>query len=316
MLDVAVVGKANIDYLVRGPRLPVPGQSVNGDVFQEAAGGKGANQAVGAARLGARVSLVARVGRDARGDAVLAALRDEGVGTRQVTRDPEEPTGIALCQVGASGEKQILSAAGANARLTAAFVRDAADVLRSARVVLCQLGVPLEAVMEAVRIGRAAGARVVLDPGPPAPLPDELIACLDLIRPNTSEAQVLTGIRVCDRDSARAAGRELLRRGARAAAVQAGEHGSRRPCWERRHPCPSATQSSPCSDNRRLLSASLSSWSRTLRPSRCGATMSGCARWSLGSDCARRWRFPAPCGSWPQPGCARGTRTRAKRRSA
>jgi ribokinase len=142
-----------------------------------------------------------------------------------VTRDPEEPTGIALCQVGASGEKQILSAAGANARLTAAFVRDAADLLRSARVVLCQLGVPLEAVMEAVRIGRAAGARVVLDPGPPAPLPDELIACLDLIRPNTSEAQVLTGIRVCDRDSARAAGRELLRRGARAAAVQAGEHG-------------------------------------------------------------------------------------------
>jgi ribokinase len=225
VLDVAVVGKANIDYLVRGPRLPVPGQSVNGDVFQEAAGGKGANQAVGAARLGARVSLVARVGRDARGDAVLAALRDEGVGTRQVTRDPEEPTGIALCQVGASGEKQILSAAGANARLTAECVRDAADVLRSARVVLCQLGVPLEAVAEAVRIGRAAGARVVLDPGPPAPLPDELIACLDLIRPNTSEAQVLTGIRVCDRDSARAAGRELLRRGARAAAVQAGEHG-------------------------------------------------------------------------------------------
>jgi ribokinase len=225
VLDVAVVGKANIDYLVRGPRLPVPGQSVNGDVFQEAAGGKGANQAVGAARLGARVSLVARVGRDARGDAVLAALRDEGVGTRQVTRDPEEPTGIALCQVGASGEKQILSAAGANARLTAQCVRDAADVLRSARVVLCQLGVPLEAVAEAVRIGRAAGARVVLDPGPPAPLPDELIACLDLIRPNTSEAHILTGIRVCDRDSARAAARDLLRRGARAAAVQAGEHG-------------------------------------------------------------------------------------------
>jgi ribokinase len=225
VLDVAVVGKANIDYLVRGPRLPVPGQSVNGDAFQEAAGGKGANQAVGAARLGARVSLVARVGRDARGDAVLAALHDEGVGTRQVTRDPEEPTGIALCQVGASGEKQILSAAGANARLTAAFVRDAADVLRSARVVLCQLGVPLEAVAEAVRIGRAAGARVVLDPGPPAPLPDELIACLDLIRPNTSEAQVMTGIRVCDRDSARAAARDFLRRGARAAAVQAGEHG-------------------------------------------------------------------------------------------
>jgi ribokinase len=222
---VAVVGKANIDYLARGPRLPVPGQSVNGDAFQEAPGGKGANQAVGAARLGARVALVARVGRDARGDAVLAALHDEGVDTRFVTRDPAEHTGVALCQVGASGEKQILSAAGANARLTAQHVRDAAEVLRAARVVLCQLGVPLEAVAEAVKIGREAGAQVVLDPGPPAPLPDALIACLDLIRPNTSEAQVLTGIRVCDRDSARAAARDLLRRGAKAAAVQAGEHG-------------------------------------------------------------------------------------------
>lgn len=225
MRDVAVVGKANIDYLARGPRLPVPGQSVNGDAFQEAPGGKGANQAVGAARLGARVALVARVGRDLRGDAVLAALHDEGVDTRQVTRDPIEPTGVALCQVGASGEKQILSAAGANARLTAACVRDAADALQSARVVLCQLGVPLEAVAEAVRIGRGAGARVMLDPGPPAPLPDEIVAALDLIRPNTSEAEVLTGIKVCDRDSARAAARDLLRRGAKAAAVQAGEYG-------------------------------------------------------------------------------------------
>ena len=225
MIDVAVVGKANIDYLVRGPRLPVPGQSVNGDAFQEAPGGKGANQAVGAARLGAQVALVARVGRDGRGDAVLASLHDEGVDTRHVTRDPLEATGVALCQVGASGEKQILSAAGANGRLTAACVREASDVLRSARVVLCQLGVPLEAVAEAVRIGREAGARVVLDPGPPAPLPDAVIACLDVIRPNTSEAQILTGIRVFDRDSARAAARDLLRRGARAAAVQAGEHG-------------------------------------------------------------------------------------------
>src|SRR5262249_53661979 len=157
--------------LVRGPRLPKPGQSVNGDFFQEAPGGKGANQAVGAARLGAKAALVARVGSDARGDAVLAALAREGGDIRQVARDPAEPTGVALCQVGPSGEKQILSATGANARLTAACVRDAAEALRSARVVLCQLGVPREAVVEAIRIGRAAGARVVLDPGPPSPLP-------------------------------------------------------------------------------------------------------------------------------------------------
>ena len=225
MYDVVVVGKANVDYLVRGPRLPGPGQSVTGDAFREAAGGKGANQAVGAARLGARVALIARIGRDARGDTVLAALRAENVETGFVTRDPEEPTGVGLCQVGASGEKQILSAAGANAKLTVACVREAAAALASARVVLCQLGVPLEAVTEAVRIARSGAARVILDPGPPAPVPDALIAQLDVIRPNTSEAEALTGVRVRDRDTAREAAKDLLRRGARAVAVQAGEHG-------------------------------------------------------------------------------------------
>jgi ribokinase len=223
--DVVVVGKANIDYLVRGPRLPAPGQSVNGSAFQEAAGGKGANQAVAAARLGARVALVARVGRDARGDAVLAKLHDEAVDTRFVSRDPEELTGIALCQVAASGEKQILSSAGANARLTAACVREAASVLSSARVVLCQLGVPLEAVEEAVRLARSARALVMLDPGPPSPIPNALIAQVDVIRPNTSEAQMLTGIRVRDRASAREAARDLLRRGVKTAAVQAADQG-------------------------------------------------------------------------------------------
>ena len=225
MYDVVVVGKANIDYLVRGPRLPGPGQSVNGDAFQEAMGGKGANQAVAAARLGARVALVARVGRDSRGDVVLARLHDEAVDTRFVTRDPDQPTGVALCQVGASGEKQILSAAGANARLTAALVREAAPVLTSARLVLCQLGVPLEAVEEAVRIARSVRALVMLDPGPPAPLPNGLIAQLDVIRPNASEAQILTGIRVRDRNGAREAARDLLRRGVKTAVVQAGDEG-------------------------------------------------------------------------------------------
>jgi len=223
--DVVVVGKANVDYLVRGPRLPQPGQSVNGELFQEAPGGKGANQAVGAARLGARVALVARVGNDVRGDSVVEALITEGVEIDHLIRDATAFTGVALCQVGGTGEKQILSAAGANARLSAEDVRAAADALRSARVVLLQLGVPLAAVAEAIRIGRSAGARVVLDPGPPAPLPDDLLAEIDVIRPNCSEALALTGVEVVDRDSARAAAASLLRRGAGAAAVQAGESG-------------------------------------------------------------------------------------------
>jgi ribokinase len=114
---------------------------------------------------------------------------------------------------------------GANGRLTAACVREAASILSSARVVLCQLGVPLEAVEEAVRLARSARALVMLDPGPGAPIPNALMAQVDVIRPNTSEAQMLTGIRVRDRASAREAAGELLRRGVKTAAVQAAEQG-------------------------------------------------------------------------------------------
>jgi ribokinase len=223
--DVVVVGKANVDYLVRGPRLPHPGESVNGDFFQQAPGGKGANQAVGAARLGARVALVARVGNDARGDSVVEALITEGVEIDYLVRDPAAFTGVALCQVGGTGEKQILSAAGANGRLSVDDVRAAADALASARVVLLQLGVPLAAVTEAIRIGRAAGARIVVDPGPPASLPDELLAQIDVIRPNCSEALALTTVEVDGQDSARQAAAVLLRKGVGAAAVQAGDSG-------------------------------------------------------------------------------------------
>jgi ribokinase len=230
--DVVVVGKANIDYLARGATLPKPGEGVNGDTFQEGCGGKGANQAVGAARLGAKVALIARIGTDLRGEAVLTALEANGVDTAHVTRDPFDHTGVALCQVDAAGSKQILSAAGANARLTAALVRDAAAVLRDCRVLLCQLGVPFEAFAEAVRIARSAGARVVLDPAPGFPLRDEMLAQLDVVRPNALEAQAMTGMPVVDRESARTAARYLVQRGAKAAAVQAGGDGDVL-MWER-----------------------------------------------------------------------------------
>jgi ribokinase len=224
-IEVAVVGKANVDYLVRGPRLPRPGMSVNGDFFHEGPGGKGANQAVAAARLGARAGLLARVGTDARGDAVIASLRAEGVETRHVLRDPNSPTGLALCQVGADGEKQILSAAGANDNLSAEDCLRAADLIASARVLLLQTGVPLAAVSEATRLALGAGVRVVLDCGPAQPLPDALLAQVFLVRANAMEAHAITGIEVNDRDSARAAARALLGGGARHALVQAGEHG-------------------------------------------------------------------------------------------
>jgi ribokinase len=223
--DVVVVGGANMDYLARGPSLPKPGDTVQGTQFQQAPGGKGANQAVAAARLGAQVALVSRVGTDECGDIVLRRLVVEGVDTRFVLRDRHAPTGVAVIQVDARGEKQILTAVGANEWLAVGDVEAAASAIRNARVVLMQLEVPVNTVVMAARIGREAGAQLILDPAPPTALPDELFEILDVIRPNADEAEVLTGVKVTDRRTARDAASRLLARGVGAAVVQAGSEG-------------------------------------------------------------------------------------------
>lgn len=220
-LDVVVIGGANTDYLIRGPALPGPGSTVDGQEFQDAPGGKGANQAVAAARLGARVAFVGKVGSDARGQALLQGLRDEGVDTSAATTDPNAPTGVALIMVDARGEKQIMTAPGANHRLTPEDVARASELVARARAALLQLELPLPAVEAAARLSRAAGATVVLDPAPPCELPEELLRDVHVIRPNAAEAEVLTGIRVDDVASARLAGQNLLRRGVGAAIVGA-----------------------------------------------------------------------------------------------
>jgi len=220
-LDVVVVGGANTDFLIRGPSLPGPGRSVEGDTFQQAPGGKGANQAVGAARLEATVALIARIGHDARGDAILSRLADERVDAKAVLRDAEAETGAVLVMVDASGEKQTMSALGANQKLAVRDVAGAADLLAKARVVLLQLEVPLESVETAVRLGRAAGARVILDAGPPHQLGEELLQDVHVIRCNAFEAEALTGIEIVDRTAARKAAANLLRRGVQAVVVAA-----------------------------------------------------------------------------------------------
>jgi ribokinase len=224
--DIVVAGGANFDYLVRGPKLPQPGETAPGDVFDEAPGGKGANQAVAAARLGARVAFVGRIGADERGEAILARLREEGVDTRHAVRDAYSSTGVALVMVNQQGQKQILTAPGANRQLTIADVLAAAPTIAAARVLLTQLEVPLECVMAAARLAHAAGAKVVLDPAPPIALPDEFLPLVDVVKPNAAEAEALTGVRVQDRDAARRAARRLLERGVGAVAVQAGEAGN------------------------------------------------------------------------------------------
>ncbi len=224
--DIVVLGGANMDYLVRGRKLPKPGETIMGDTFQEAPGGKGANQAVEAARLGAHVALVARLGMDARGATIRKHLEDEGVATNYIVEDEKKLTGIALVLVEESGEKEILTAPGANLQFSTQEVQEAKTAIQSAGILLTQLEVPLEAVHLAAQLAHEAGAKVVLDPSPPISLPDELLHLVSVIKPNASEAQALTGIQVQDRDSARDAAKRLLERGVEAVAVQAGEEGN------------------------------------------------------------------------------------------
>jgi len=212
--DVLVVGSLNSDFLVRGPSLPRPGETVSGTMFFQGPGGKGANQAVAAARLGARVAMVGKVGADVRGSSLLRGLRKEGGDTRCVERDANSFTGAAVIMVDAKGEKQICAAAGANHSLTPTEVRRAFQNLPQTKVVLLQLEVPLPAVIEAARLGQAMGAKVILDPAPAVSLPDDrLLRMLDFIRPNGSEAAALTVIRIRNLRSARRAAQALIERG-------------------------------------------------------------------------------------------------------
>jgi ribokinase len=211
--DVVVVGGANMDYLAKGRTLPAPGSTVEGFAFQEAPGGKGANQAVAAARLGARVAFVGGVGSDARGLAIAKRLADEGVDTRALKQNGAAETGVALVMVDDKGEKQILTAPGANKMMSPADVEEACSLIANAKVLLVQLELPLETVAAAIHYARAAGAHVVLDPAPPVPLSEELLSYVHVLRPNAHEAEALTGIVVCDRASARQAAENLMHRG-------------------------------------------------------------------------------------------------------
>jgi ribokinase len=223
---VVVIGGANYDYLAQGSKLPGPGQTVQGTLFQEAAGGKGANQAVAAARLGADVTFISCVGSDERGQAILAALAAEAIELAFVRQEPTAATGLALIHVDESGQKQILVAPGANEQLSVADVLPAADAIAGARVLLAQLEVPLPTVMAALRLARQAGVQTVLDAAPPTPLDDDFLSLVDVLRANADEIEALTGIKVKDRQSARAAIDQVRARGVSAAVVQAGDEGN------------------------------------------------------------------------------------------
>jgi ribokinase len=204
---IAVVGSLNMDLVARSPRIPVPGETIMGSDFHTMPGGKGANQAVAAARLGAQVSMVGCVGQDVFADLLLDNLAAAGVDSTFVSQEANVATGVALITVDDDGQNSIVVTMGANACLSPLKAEAAEPAIAAAKVLLLQLETPLETVMRAAEIARAYGLKVILNPSPaPAkPFPAGLLSLVDVLIPNESEASLLTGMPVENQQQAEAA---------------------------------------------------------------------------------------------------------------
>lgn len=224
MGNIVVVGSANTDMILKCERLPHAGETILGGDFAIAAGGKGANQAVAAARLGAGVTFVTRLGRDWMGNQALENYRAEGIHCDYITRDDTASSGVALIMVDAHAENLIGVAPGANGTLTPGHVEQAEEAIRQASVLMVQLEIPLETVAAAIRLARKHHVRVILNPAPARKLPTTLIQDV-IVTPNETEAGILTGTDTTTAAGSANAASQLLAQGAQQAVVTLGERG-------------------------------------------------------------------------------------------
>jgi ribokinase len=225
---ICVVGSSNTDLVARTPRMPVFGETLHGHSFHIGFGGKGANQAVMAARLGGQVSMMTRLGRDTFGQDTLANYRDQGIDTAYVMFDDNVASGVALILVQEkSGQNSIVIANGANGTITPENVRAASEAITSAQVLVCQLEIPLAASVEAFRVAKEVGSiQTIFNPAPAADLSSELLSLTDILIPNEVEAEMLVGFKVDNNDSATKAARELQRRGPKTVIITLGSRGA------------------------------------------------------------------------------------------
>jgi ribokinase len=220
-----VVGSINMDMVTRVERFPQPGETLTGLSFNIFPGGKGANQAVALARLGARVEMVGALGDDVLGDRYAAIFAEEGIGRSAVARVPGS-TGTASIEVSAAGENHIIIVAGANAQVTPGRVEAARSTMESCGSLLLQLEIPMESVLAAARIAKRAGLTVILDPAPARDLPPELYPLVSVITPNEHEARLLTGENTSTDAGIARAGERLCERGVACAVIKAGARGA------------------------------------------------------------------------------------------
>jgi len=224
MSDILVIGSLNADLVLRAPRFPLPGETIQGEDLVIIPGGKGANQAVAAARLGAKVSMIGRVGSDAFGDILIKNLKNNNIDEHLVNIDESTTTGTAVILVDKHGQNSIVLSPGANARVTPSDVKP--EAFSNSRLLLLQLEIPIETVIHSANLARERGLRVLLNPAPAYVLPDELLKTAEFIIPNEIELSVLTGKSIRDIESVKVAGRSLMALGARNIIVTLGEQGA------------------------------------------------------------------------------------------
>lgn len=223
---VAVVGSLNMDLVVRVPRLPAAGETLAGHTFDQVPGGKGGNQAVAAARLGAHVAMIGRVGADGNGASLRAGLEAEGIDCAALATSEAAPTGVALISVDEEGRNSIVIVAGSNGALTPADIAHHEAMLASASVIVCQLETPPDTVFAALKTGRRLGKTVILNPAPViGPLPSDWLPLVDYLIPNEVEAAALTGLPIGSPTQAAEAANALRRQGAHNVLITLGAAG-------------------------------------------------------------------------------------------
>jgi ribokinase len=224
--NIVVVGSSNTDMIIKMDKIPAPGETVLGGEFTIAAGGKGANQAVAAARAGGQVGFVACVGDDMFGEQALEGFAKDRIDTEYVFKDKQQPSGCALIFVDKEGENSIAVASGANARLTPKHIDLARDKIISSEILIMQLETPLDTVKHTAQLASDNGIPVILDPAPAQPLDDDLLKHISILTPNESEAELLTGIQVEDENSADKAASALLAKGVNTVLITLGFRGT------------------------------------------------------------------------------------------
>ncbi|MDP3062969.1 MAG: ribokinase [Chloroflexota bacterium] len=238
MSTIVVLGSVNMDVVATAPRFPQPGETISGTRFVTAPGGKGANQAVAAARLGAHVVMIGRVGSDVFGKQLLDSLKGNGVDTSGIVRDRRNHSGIAHITLNAQGQNTIIVVPGANGacgqaevvRAVAALAPGSDRGLEGASALMLQLEIPVEVSLAAAREAVRLDVPVILDPAPANPIPEELFKLASYLTPNETEAQALVGFPVTDAPSAQRAARQLLRRGAGCVVIKMGGLGAYYAC--------------------------------------------------------------------------------------